>query len=409
VKYFKNTELAKLYNVSEKSVRNWIQAAQDGKLELQLYELNGKFTVANTSKNIALIESLVEKGKKFKNSRGHRVTTPDPKFYELYNQKQILDIISSITIHNEVPLQYGYSDGGASYWDQYATRLFNEKTSNILKKSIEMLDLSLKNIEHLIEGRTRINVVDLGPGNGLPIRNILSYLVDRGVLGRYIAIDSSSEMLTILGNNIEKWFDGKVNYEGYVRDFTDERFDDLLADEYAGDDANVPVNLVFIMGGTLSNFRSPSRVLQTINSSLGLNDLLFYTGYLDTPHSRRYFDFDVSSDGSYQLDDQNRLILNLLGIDEDLCEVEQLYSEEKQARSISVKPKIDLTIKFELNNGIRHVELLKGTPILLWRHRHYSILGIMNEFDNNGFELMQAMKSDDQEYMLIIEKIKTGD
>jgi transposase len=62
VKYFKNTELASLYKISEKSVRNWIAAVQEGKIDLQLYDKNNKSFIANTSKNIAVIEELVEKG-----------------------------------------------------------------------------------------------------------------------------------------------------------------------------------------------------------------------------------------------------------------------------------------------------------------------------------------------------------
>lgn len=72
MKYFRNTELAKIYKVSEKSVRNWIEAAQSGKIELQLFEHNGKYFIANTSKNTTIIEKLVEKGKKFRNTRGHK-------------------------------------------------------------------------------------------------------------------------------------------------------------------------------------------------------------------------------------------------------------------------------------------------------------------------------------------------
>ena len=65
MKYFKNTELAKLYNVSEKSVRNWIEATKKGKLQLQLYEGGSKAYIANTTKNTLMLEDLVEKGKKY--------------------------------------------------------------------------------------------------------------------------------------------------------------------------------------------------------------------------------------------------------------------------------------------------------------------------------------------------------
>src|SRR5687768_3577091 len=104
MKYYKNTELAKLYNVSEKTIRNWVQSAQENKLGLLLYEKNGKSWIANTSKNIEIIEKQVKRGKKFKNGRGLKKITPSKEFYQLYDNKQILDIISNLAVHSETPL-----------------------------------------------------------------------------------------------------------------------------------------------------------------------------------------------------------------------------------------------------------------------------------------------------------------
>ena len=77
MKYFKNTELAKLYHVSEKSVRNWIDAVEIGKLDLDLFDQKGKFYIANTTKNTRTIEALVEKGKKYKKQAWLPITFPD--------------------------------------------------------------------------------------------------------------------------------------------------------------------------------------------------------------------------------------------------------------------------------------------------------------------------------------------
>src|SRR5688572_442021 len=133
MKYFKNTELAKLYHVSEKSVRNWIESAETGKLDLQLFEKDDRKFIANISKNTLLIEKLVEKGKKFKNSRGFKNITPTEKFYKMFSDKQIFDIVANLTIHHEMPLRYTYVDGGASFWDTYAQRLSEEETPNLLR------------------------------------------------------------------------------------------------------------------------------------------------------------------------------------------------------------------------------------------------------------------------------------
>src|SRR6266550_9452031 len=121
--YFKKAELAETYHISEKTVTNWVREAKDGKLDLELHEEHGRAWIANTTRNIELIEQLVEGRKKFRNSRGIKAVTKKPEFYELYNQQQIFDLTSSLDIYHEIPLDYAYFDGGADYWDEYAQRL----------------------------------------------------------------------------------------------------------------------------------------------------------------------------------------------------------------------------------------------------------------------------------------------
>lgn len=407
MKYFKNTELAKMYRVSEKAVRNWIIASQQGKIHLLLFEENGKEYVANTLKNTQIIEQLVERGKKYKNSRGFKAVVPPPEFYSLFDTDQIRDIASNIMLHQEIPLQYGYVDGGAASWDQYSNRLFHEQTSNILSKTAGLLDLGAAYVDQVIGSQQKVNVVDLGPGNGLPIRATLARLLKQGRLNRYIAIDISRDMLAILERNIKEWFNGEVRFESHVRNFAEERFDDLFYSDYA-DDMEEPVNLVFLLGGTLNNFRLPNHVLRIVNMSLGSHDLLFYNGYLDTPYTQRYFDL---SGASFNKKDpqQSGLIPHLLHIDDEaLCDFELLYSKENHCRFKLMVPKVDISIKFELGSETRRVELHKNEPILLWRHRHYSFTDIIDLFNNNDFDLLQATKSEDQNYILLISKIKTG-
>ena len=398
MKYFKNTELAKLYHVSEKSVRNWIDAAQNGKVDLQLFEHKGKYFVANTSKNTAIIEKLVERGKKYKNTRGHKNVEPREEFYKIFSPKQILDIISNLTIHHETPLQYTYVNGGAEDWNEYASKLYAEGSPNLLNQTIELLDVTAGKIDQLLQGYKKVNVVDLGSGNGLPVRSTLQRLLDEGRLGRYIPVDISQDMLKILGENIKEWFGDSVQFEPHIRDVSYERFNDILALE-----DNETVNLVFFLGGTLANFRSPEQVLLAINNSLGLNDILVHNSYLDTPKTRLYF--DNRSDRKTQI--QDGLILDFLNIDESYYDVEQIFDEWKRARSISIRPKVDLTIRFTLPHGERIVELHKNEPILIWRHWHKTAIELMQQFDQAGFDIIQSTKSPDGQYILLTCKIKT--
>jgi L-histidine N-alpha-methyltransferase len=401
MKYFKNTELAKLYHVSEKSVRNWIEAAETGKIDLQLFDKNGKNYIANTSKNTLLIEKQVEKGKKFKNTRGLKTIVPDRKFYETYSPKQIFDIIANLKIHHEMPLHYTYVDGGADFWDKYAFRLVDEEAPNLLTSTVDLLEGNFDQLKKLI-GNRKVNIIDLGPGNGLPVRNLLNHLLDQNQLNRYVAIDVSKNMLQIAKDHITSWFDKKVKFEGYIRDFSHERFDDIIASERSND---MPLNLVLLLGGTLCNFRSPELSLQAINNSLGIDDLLIYTSKLDTPNSRRYFDFNITA-GGQGLAPRHKLPFDLMGIDESFYSVEQLFDEAKLARFITIKPNVDFSIEFRIGEATRKIELLKNEPILVWRYWHQNITDVIEQFDQNGFDLMQVSRSKDLEFLMVTATIK---
>jgi transposase len=404
VKYFRNTELAKIYNVSEKSVRNWVQAARDEKLSLELHEKDGKFWVANTRENVALLETQAKKGKKYKNTRALKVVTPTDDFYEAYTLRQILDIISNLTIHHEIPIQYSYANGAAQYWDEYAKRLDKEQSPNILNKTIEMLDVLEPSIDDLTNSKTRkVNIVDLGPGNGLPVKDFLKKLHEKNRLARYIAIDTSQAMLDIVGQNINEWFNGEVKFDGHVIDFSHERFDHVFVEDSTNDE-DMPLNIVCLLGGTLSNLKSPSQGLQTINQSLRFDDLLIYTAYLDTPNTRRYFDFNTSQPHQKL---RTELILEKLGIKEENYQIELGFDEAIKARYIRFVPNTDIRIEFKLDGGTRNVSLAKGVPVLLGRHWHKSALDMINLFDDMGFDLLSATKSYDQQYLLTLSGLRT--
>jgi len=400
VKYFKNTELAKIYNVSEKSVRNWIQAADEQKLDIELFEHKNKKFIANTAKNTSTIEDLVSKGKKYKNSRGYKRVQPKEKFYRLYSPKQIIDIISNMDIYHESPVQYTYFNSGAERWDQYTRHLLKEDASNALTNTVNLLDINMNYVDELVANYANVNIIDLGVGNALPVRGFIDHFQKNGKLKRYIGIDISQELLDIANKNINDWFDGKVKFEGYIRDIVYERFDDLLVAESFGSGAGSTINLVLFLGGTLSNFREPNRALASIHDSLGKNDLLFFTKKLDNEKARRFF--ELASPGRQAIE----LVLDLMNIDSSCYTLDQLFDENKKAREVYATLNVAISVEFELEGQKRVIEFNKGDRILLWRAKHQSIIDIIEQFDESNLEFVEAIRSIDQTYLLTISKLK---
>lgn len=403
--YFKNTELTKLYPISEKAVRNWIDGAAKGKNDLQLITHGDRQYIANTAPNQKKIEVLIARGKKYKNSRGFKQINPTDEFYKLYNQEQIFDIISNIEVHREIPFKYTYFDGGATVWNKYSERLEEEQNQNALRSTIELLKANRANIDRHIGSAKRVNVIDLGVGNGRPVKELIDHLVDRGVLNRYIGIDISKEMLSIVKQNITSWFGNKVHFESYARDFEHDRFKDLLIDDQLSGEETV--NIALLLGGTLSNSRTPGDLLRTVNNSLAVNDLFIQTMRTDTPEMRRYFDYNIKGE-VLPLNPQMSLILKTLGIEENLYDVENHFNERTFMRTTGIRLKVAITIKFMFGNSARSVELNKGDGILLWRARHLMPLDIIKLYNDNGFGLLDASLTSNHGYFLSISDVRGG-
>lgn len=406
MKYFKNVEAATIYHVSEKAVRNWIAATRSGKLDLELHEKNGKYYLANTTKNQTVIRQLVERGQKYKNGRSVVTVSPKADFYKLYGPEQIFDILSNLDIHREIPLQYSYFVSGAKHWDSYAQRLFDEREANTLKATIQLLGSCFTYLETILDSCAGVNVIDLGVGNALPVRELLSRLTEKKLLRRYIGVDISEEMLKIANHNVSSWFGDKFNHEWYLKDLNYDHFAHVVAEDAFNNDGKRVINIVLLLGGTLSNMPSPSRVLRLINDSMNKNDIFIHTLKLDSVNSRRYFNFNVRNDMK-KLDPIFRTVIDALDISELHYEVEQLFDEKKKMRFMRIKLDQDLNLEFKIGETLKNIQLKKGEQITVGRVRHQSALDVVNELESNGFDLLQATKTPDQEYLLTISKVKT--
>lgn len=403
--YFKHAELAKRFNVSLRTVHNWIDATKLGKLDLNLHIEGDKTYVANTARNIATITKVVNDRRKYRNKNAVKTIEPKSSFYTLFSKEQVYDIVSNLEIHHEIPRQYNYFDGGAQHWERYVERLASENTANTLTSTIKLLEINKGYIDDLLRNYSRINVIDIGAGNAYPVRALLGYLLEQEKLGRYIALDISPSMLEIAKSNINAWFGDVVKFECYEYDMNYDRFSGLLTSEYAQSKSTNSVNLILLLGGTLSNMRYPDNGYRMIHDSMGINDVLIHTSKLDTESTRRYFDFNFEP-GNTALSPNHRLIFDLLNIDDSLYDIEMGYDPSAKQRYIRVRLKMAIVINFTLDGGEREIYLNKGDSVLLWRAIQHTIKDVTDQFDRNDFYPLHVSQTDDQEYVLTVSRVK---
>jgi hypothetical protein len=404
--YFKHPELADKYHVSLKTVYNWIESAKAGKSSLKLYT-NGNYTyVADTPANATVLQGLAEKGKKHRTAAYFKAVHPKADFYSIYSDRQILDIITNLGVHGEVPLQYNYMQEGAKDWEDRMKRFESEGASNSLMSTIELLQDNMTAINRFLRNKKKVNVIDLGVGNARPVKELLGHLLERGVLNRYIGIDISPAMLGIADRNIKEWFGGAVDFHGYVRDLTKEQFDDLLVDDMLNKNADETINLVLLLGGTAINFRSPSEAFKPIFNSMYEDDLLIHTLKPDTEASRRHLDLGPTP-GSVGLAPSLGHFLDLLGIDESLYDAEVGFDSGKKMRYVRVRLKTALQVHFDLGGDRqRTVSLEKGQAVILFRAWHLSTSQIDARLHQAGFVSLHTSLTGDRQYYMSISGVE---
>jgi uncharacterized SAM-dependent methyltransferase len=405
LKYFSNKELRQLFSVSDKTIRNWIEASIEGKNSLELYFEKDKPYIVDSLKNDSLLNELSAHGRKYRNQRTHKRITPTSQFYEVYGRDEITEIIRSIEIDHSYPQHLRFRGKAADYWDAYIQHISSSSSRNYLSSQDKLLGFSFNLLDDLLTAYRNINIVDLGVGNGMAAKNLIQHVSKSGKLRRYIGIDGSKELLDITEKNIKNWFGSTIIVEKYVRDISRQSFGDVLASDSYGEDAGETINLVLLMGGTFLNFTDPEKSLSIIQTSLGVNDLLMWTNKLDGLKSRRFFDFNIESDRNL-LPFHNKYVLDLLNINSALYDIEQFFDVKRKSRFIQVRLKATITLEFELDHYKKAVNLEKGETILILKVRHFTANEIVQMHLQASLNPIQVIQLENEEYALLISRVK---
>lgn len=409
MRYFKNSELVKLYRVSDKAVRNWIEMAKSGSSELELFEHDGKTYIADTLRNSHLLDQLVERGKKYRNKRSHREITLSKDFYGAYDHDQIINIINDLEVNHEFPLEYRYWGPAGINWEAYLKKLLDVGGTNNLTSTFELYDFAKEFINRLLAPYEFINVVDLGVGNGMAAKDFVGGAIDSGKLKKYVGIDLSQALLEITQKNLRQWFGASLDVELYVRDLIRDQFGGVMRRDSYGKDASCTTNLMLFLGGTLYNFKQPEQALHNIRDSMGKDDVLVTTLKLDSPAARRFFDFSIGEDVKQLSDKQDAFLFEMLNFDDDMFEVEQFFDEMQKSRVIQLRFKVSCSLHFELDAYKKTIDFDRGDTFSFYRGIHFSEQEITSIYKQSGFRNLFTALTKDQQYMMLVSKVKAVD
>ena len=309
--------------------------------------------------------------------------------YELFTPTQLQELKRSIEVEHEIPRSYNYFGQGAQAWSDHADELaVGDSASNLVFWSIRLLEENMAPITSLIDCQ-KIDVIDLGPGNAIPVKGFLESLHSQNRLSTYTAVDISPQMLTIAKKNINAWLGDSTSFFE-VADLTE-------AGGKFGRASGRP-RLVLFLGGTLHNFRDPKDAVLKIRNRIFDRDVFVLVDKFDT---QKYNFHNFKPDAEGGLIPRHRLIFDLTNIDDTMYEFDHHIYRVLKQRQIYVRFKLRVIIKLK---GLS-ITIPKNQNILVWRSWEPSFDETSSMFEQNGFQLLKTDKMNDGHALLVFKAV----
>jgi len=357
--YLKNREISIKYNISYPTVIKWIEDSENKKNNIQVSTFNKKLKVIDNLHNHAELSRLSNESKKFRSSISLKKVEVTQKFYDLFSPEQIIDI-------------------------------FNDLDS---KKN------SFEDILYFVSKSKKINIIDIGPGNGHPVKELMESLGEIKLLNRYIPIDISKEILDITKRNVREWF-ASVSIKDYEADIEISRFSRIFLENSSI--SNSVSNLILHIGNTMSNHDDRIQVLKNLRSGMIKDDLIIISFTLDTLENKSSLNYVKNAEA----DLQDTWPLGELGIDLDKCELKVFFNEKIGAKVKTITLDKDYVIQCKLFGEFREIELSSGQELVIWKHYLISEEKFMEEIKESDLKLLDLKLDSTLNNALVVCKVR---
>jgi SAM-dependent methyltransferase len=402
MRYFTNLELAKKFGLSSNTIGYWIEDAVEGKNELQVKEVKMKTVdrsmhkIISNEHNLRELNRLYEKGRKMQNMVNLHKISLNQNDIKVFSEETISEILNSIE-EGYIPLKFTYMNGGAKEWNEFVIEGYKTNTYPTTKRSEVLLSAIYKNLRFLNPNKKKINIIDVGCGNFLPVSKFVNSLEMDGLLNKYIGVDISPEMLEIAKENALKCIpESKIVTE--VKDFESTNLQ-YLSNIYRQENV---FNVFLFLGGTIGNYTDNSIVLKHLRDSMSASDLLFISFRKDTGNTYGIFN---------SISEKNERIMwipELFGFNPDDLVLTTWYTNDSKVKCLGVELKKDTILEYTFKSGVKKSIRINGSQrIMLVSYRIYSIEEVIQKQSELGLELKQYLSTDTGETGMIVSSKKS--
>jgi len=306
----------------------------------------------------------------------------------MLTRKQEFELVTSIKGRGEIPLKFAYLGDGAKNWDSVAKHRsagegINTTEAILLKKKIKTFLDSYKTDK-------KINVIDIGCGNGIPVYPILEELEKQDIDYKYVPIDISKELLDLAIKNVKLKFKN-ADCESFQLDFELGNFSDIVY-ELKKDDS---VNLLLFLGSTLGNHSDRSRVLTNFRDSMTSDDFMIIGVELTNiskinkiiPH----YSEKINGDFLYSIPEK-------MGINRKDTIYDVSWNDKLNRIEVKMILKNDINVKI----GSEKFKLEKDEQILIGISAKFTEWTITKLFSDVGFRTELLTTTEDRGYIFSI-------
>lgn len=380
----KNIAISKHYRVSRSTITRWLQSTMEGKNNLQLATFGKKTYVVDNEHNKAELQRLASGGAIFRNKDVYREVDVKDKFYEIFDESNIIEIFNSLQIDRRIHQKFSYFGDGADFWYNKIQKK-EEIGVLVMDAQLRILDFI---VQYLIMAypNKKFNLFDLNPVAYDLNKFLIENLQNKGIFGNYISLDPSQKLNSYSVKLLENVSLDKSKFSYQTFDTENESMRNVLSKYRNRDSINIVVGFFNSIGG----YGDVQSYLMKIKKEIGKGDLILTQNLLNTLDARTKFNHVKKSVEIYTV------IPRLLGISVDKCEIKHSYDEKSNYRNSYLYLDKDYLIKFrewDLN-------LYKGEAIKIQETALFNMSQFTSYFDNANFKVKSLYTDTDNTFVM---------
>jgi uncharacterized SAM-dependent methyltransferase len=308
----------------------------------------------------------------------------------MFSSSQISELITAIKGRGEIPLKFDYiGETGSKRWNEIAKKR-SEDRQGINRVEGDLLTAKVGAFVSPFKNLKKLNIIDIGPGDGSSALPLLNSLKKMSVEFRYVPVDISQEILDLATQNIKKIFP-KVSIEPVVLDFELGNFADITY-KLKSDGSQ---NLMLFLGTTLGNQSDRQRILTNFRDSMTSEDFLIIGVELVNLNK---VDKIVQQYCVKEVEDLVMTVAEYIGIKRDEGKYEVRFNNENHQIEGYFHFSIDKSLEF----AGEKITFEKDDKILLFRSLKFTEWIFTKILSEAGFRIELLTTSSGKGYSLVM-------